>query len=96
MANIFLKSKKPAVFGPGDKESYPDAYCEAVNILEEKLKKCGAEIIVKSFKVDGDIEPVMKIENSIPISLNQSMLSCFLWFISFFSGRLYILKKEIY
>ncbi|HEC93479.1 MAG TPA: hypothetical protein ENI51_10925 [Candidatus Atribacteria bacterium] len=23
------------------------------------------------------------------------MLSCFLWFISFFSGRLYILKKEI-
>ena len=64
MANISLKGKKAAVFGPGDKESYPDTYCEAVNILEERLKKCGAEIIVKSFKIDGDIEPVMEVAES--------------------------------
>jgi flavodoxin I len=64
MDKVLLTGKKAAVFGPGDKESYPDTYCEAVNILEERLKKCGAEIIVKSFKVDGDIEPVMEVAES--------------------------------
>ena len=29
------------------------------------------------------------------VLFKSGMLSCFLWFISFFSGRLYILKKEI-
>jgi len=64
MDKVLLTGKKAAVFGPGDKESYPDTYCEAVNILEERLKKCGAEIIVKNFKVDGDIEPVMEVAES--------------------------------
>ena len=64
MDKVSLTGKKAAVFGPGDKESYPDTYCEAVNILEERLKKCGAEIIVKNFKVDGDIEPVMEVAES--------------------------------
>ena len=64
MDKVSLTGKKAAVFGPGDKESYPDTYCEAVNILEDKLKKYGAEIIVKSFKIDGDIEPVMEVAES--------------------------------
>ena len=52
MKKIELKGKKAAVFGPGD-SSYP-LFCKAVDILEERLKECGAEIIVDSLKIDGD------------------------------------------
>jgi len=60
MSNISLQGKKVAVFGPGDSEGYPDTFCKAVDIIEETAKKCGAEIIVESLKVDGDVEPAMK------------------------------------
>lgn len=59
MDNISLKGKKAAVFGPGDKESYPDSFCRAVDILENKLKECGAQIVIQGLKIDGDIEPAM-------------------------------------
>lgn len=55
MANIFLKGKKAAVFGPGDKKNYPDTFCKAVDILKDRLKKCGAQIVIEGFKVDGDV-----------------------------------------
>lgn len=57
MDNASLEGKKAAVFGPGDSDDYPDTFCEAVDILEDALKKCGAEIVAESFKVDGDVEP---------------------------------------
>jgi len=55
MRKIKLDRKKGAVFGCGD-SMYPQ-FCKAVEILEERLKSCGVEIIVDSLKIDGDIEP---------------------------------------
>jgi len=54
MRNIDLSGKRAACFGPGD-SSYPQ-FCKAVDILEETLKSCGAEIITDSLKIDGDVE----------------------------------------
>lgn len=56
MRKIKLNGKKAAVFGPGDSSIYPQ-FCKAVDILEKRLGNCGAEIVVDSLKVDGDIEP---------------------------------------
>jgi flavodoxin I len=53
-----LTGKKAAVFGPGE-EMYPQ-FCKAVDILEETLKKCGAQLVVEGLKVDssaGDYGP---------------------------------------
>jgi len=55
MSKIRLDGKRGAVFGCGD-SMYPQ-FCKAVDILEERLKSCGVEIIVDSLKIDGDIEP---------------------------------------
>ena len=61
MGKIGLDGKKAAVFGPGDSSIYPQ-FCKAVNILEERLKSCGAEIITDSLKIDGDVE--LKLEEA--------------------------------
>ena len=58
MRKIRLNGKKGAVFGPGD-SIYPQ-FCKAVDILEERLKSCGAEIIIDSLKIDGDIQPQLE------------------------------------
>ncbi|MCK5450898.1 MAG: flavodoxin [Candidatus Omnitrophica bacterium] len=57
MKEVDLSGKKAAVFGPGD--STYARFCEAVDILDEKLIKCGAEIIHESLKIDGDVESQM-------------------------------------
>lgn len=54
LEGLFLGGKKAAAFGPGD-SSY-DSFCGAVDLLEERLKDCGAEIIAPCLKVDGDVE----------------------------------------
>lgn len=53
MDDLSLAGKKAAAFGPGD-SSY-DMFCEAVNLLEEQLKDCGAKIIAPGLKIDGDV-----------------------------------------
>ena len=53
MAGLDLSGKKGAAFGPGD-SSY-DMFCEAVNLLEERLKDCGAAIIAPGRRRDGDV-----------------------------------------
>jgi len=55
LGNIDLSGKKAAIFGCGDSYGWSDTFCEAVTILENTLRKTGAEIIVDSFKADGDI-----------------------------------------
>jgi len=60
MEGVSLEGKKAAVFGPGDSEEYPDSFCMAVDILEETLRKCGAEIVAEGFKVDGEVEPAFE------------------------------------
>lgn len=55
MKEVKLNGKKAACFGPGD-SSYPQ-FCKAVDILEERLKECGGEIVLDSLKIDGEVEP---------------------------------------
>lgn len=50
LRGVDLNGKKAAVFGPGE-SSYPQ-FCKAVDILEEALKKCGAELISLGLKID--------------------------------------------
>ncbi len=57
LKNISLQGKKAAVFGTGDSEMYPDTFCKAVDMIEERVKECGAEILIESLKVDGEIAP---------------------------------------
>jgi len=57
MENLDLNGKKAAVFGPGDSDY--ELFCEAVNILEKRLKECDAQIVMDSLKVDGDIEELV-------------------------------------
>lgn len=45
-----LKGTKAAVFGPG--ESIYPAFCKAVEILEDTLRTCGAELVCEGLKVD--------------------------------------------
>ena len=53
MEGMSLKGKKAAAFGPGD-SSY-DMFCEAVNLLEDRLHACGAKIVTPGLKIDGDV-----------------------------------------
>ncbi|MCM3068458.1 flavodoxin [Priestia flexa] len=45
-----LTGKKAAAFGSGDRV-YPE-FCAAVDLLEERLKKCGADIVQAGLKVE--------------------------------------------
>lgn len=54
MKGLDLKGKKAAAFGTGD--SSWERFCAAVDILEDQLNKCGAEVS-KGFKVDGEVAP---------------------------------------
>lgn len=53
MEGLSLQGKKAAAFGPGD-SSY-DMFCEAVNLLEDRLRQCGAKIVSQPLKIDGDV-----------------------------------------
>lgn len=50
MGEIDLTGKKAVVFGSGD-TGY-DQFCSAVDILIEKLKERGAEVVLEGLKVD--------------------------------------------
>ncbi len=52
MDGLDLKGKKFAVFAPGD-SSY-EHFCGSVDLLEEKLKELGGDIVEDGLKVDGD------------------------------------------
>ena len=59
MKKDHFDQKKVAVFGPGDSEMYEDYFCEAVTLIETKLKECGAAIVTESLRVDGDVDPAL-------------------------------------
>ncbi|PJN87245.1 flavodoxin [Bacillus sp. mrc49] len=50
MDDVDLTGKKAAVFGSGD--SYYTHYCAAVDILSEKLRERGADIVMEGLKVE--------------------------------------------
>ena len=62
MANLSLAGKKAAVFGPGDKEGYPDFFCAAVDMLGKRLEECGADLVATSLKIDAadDVDEAAK------------------------------------
>ncbi len=52
LENYSFQGKRFAVFGPGDEEGYPDTFCAAVDILEEKLSDLGATKVIDGLKID--------------------------------------------
>lgn len=50
LLNLDLNGKKAAVFGSGD-TSYPN-FCAAVDLFQERLKACHAEIIQEGLKIE--------------------------------------------
>lgn len=71
MGNIKLDGKKAACFGPGD-SAYPQ-FCKAVDILEERLKNCGAEIIGDSLKINGEVESKLKATEEWGTTIGQAL-----------------------
>jgi flavodoxin I len=53
MDKVLLTGKKAAVFGPGDKESYPDTYCGEVNILDRDLRNTERRLLLKVLRLMG-------------------------------------------
>ncbi len=51
-----LNGKRVAVFGCGDNDMFPDNFCQAVDMIEEKARQCGAQIVAEAFKIDGDVD----------------------------------------
>ncbi|MGG3178141.1 flavodoxin [Priestia megaterium] len=76
--NVDLTGKKAAIFGSGDR-SYPE-FCAAVDLLEEKLELCGAEIVQKGLKIElapeteEDIEQCKSFAIIFSKSLEESSL----------------------
>lgn len=50
-----LKDKKVAVFGCGDKEMFPDCFCEAVNLIQARVATCGGQLLGGSCKIDSSV-----------------------------------------
>ncbi len=73
VGSVSLTGKRAAAFGPGDSELYPDTFCAAVDLLEYRLKECGAEIVAESLKVDGDIDAAMEDAEIWGLELAESL-----------------------
>ncbi|MCI3921134.1 flavodoxin [Paenibacillus sp. TRM 82003] len=50
LESVDLSGKKVAVFGSGD-TAYPK-FCAAVDLFEERLKECGAELVQDGLRVE--------------------------------------------
>ncbi|PGL73277.1 flavodoxin [Bacillus sp. AFS055030] len=68
LENLNLTGKKAAVFGSGD-HAYPK-FCAAVDLLEERLKECGAQIIQEGLKVELAPETEEDIERCVTFAIN--------------------------
>jgi len=53
-ADVSLAGKQAAAFGPGD--SRFSHFCEAVDLIEQRLRAQGAHLICDSLKVDGSVD----------------------------------------
>lgn len=54
MSGLKMKGKKIALFGCGD-SSY-EFFCGAIDLLEERIEDMGAEELVESLRIDGDVD----------------------------------------
>jgi flavodoxin short chain len=71
MAEISLKEKKAACFGPGESD-YP-LFCEAVNILESRLESCGATLVTEGLKIDGDVDSQLDLAEEWAEKVHQAV-----------------------
>lgn len=72
MQNMRLEDKLGAAFGPGD-TAWPD-FCTAVEMLEERMRKCGVELICNNLMVDGIVEEAEAATLEWARSLGTSLL----------------------
>ena len=56
MSSEHFKGKKVAVYGCGDSEMFQECFCQAVDTIAEKAIMCGADVISRPLKIDGDID----------------------------------------
>ena len=54
MHKEILDGKNVAVFGCGDKESFEDVFCNAVDTIVDKVISCGGHLVVERLKINGD------------------------------------------
>lgn len=54
LEKLRLDGKLGAAFGPGD-SAWPD-FCTAVEMLEERMKACGLQILIEPMMIDGIVE----------------------------------------
>ncbi|MFD9624221.1 flavodoxin [Peribacillus muralis] len=75
MEDVDLTGKKAAVFGSGD--SYYTHYCAAVDILNEKLKDRGADIVLEGLKVEltPEVEDIKKCQEFGKEFIQKSFVS---------------------
>ena len=59
LEDVSLAGKNSAAFGSGD-SSYGSAFCEAVDMIEQRLTDRGAKIVTPALKVDGPVEAVQE------------------------------------
>lgn len=64
-----LKDKQVAVFGCGDSIGFGDVFCEAVNMISEKVTSCGGQLVADGLKVDGDVDANIEQINEFAKSL---------------------------
>lgn len=55
MNEELYKGKSVAVFGCGDSISFSDVFCEAVNIISDKVTTIGGHLVSEPLKIDGDV-----------------------------------------
>ncbi len=56
MSEETFSGKKVAVFGCGDRDMFPDCFCNAVDLIADKAKECGAHVAEPLFRIDGDVD----------------------------------------
>ena len=70
MDSTTFQGMKVAIFGCGDSESFSDVFCEAVNLIEEKVISLGANVVIESLKVDGDYSNQLEMIETFAKSLS--------------------------
>ncbi|WP_078542985.1 flavodoxin [Litchfieldia alkalitelluris] len=68
LLSIDLTGKKAAVFGSGD-HAYPK-FCAVVDLFEERLKECNAELIQEGLKVELTPDTQEEIDECVDFAVN--------------------------
>ena len=80
LSQLDFTRKKVAIFGLGDQYGYPENFCDAIGILDQKFYNQGAELVGFTPVEDYDISDSLGIEDGVFLGLaldedNQSDLT---------------------